>query len=154
MHFILWFGLKFNLFYGTLKAESSMSNYKHGFTFWEICFMFKWRMLKGPGLNPIKAKTRKIFCFLLIFSVFRKFLPIKICWQNFWKNRKILGVMKRAACCWLRKRQPSTSTVNDCPFLLVDVDHPALFYWSTSTTALFYWWTPLFMTNCKIKPWS
>ena len=42
-----------------------------------------------PGLNPIKAKTRKFFCFLLKFSVFRKFFPIKIFWQNFWKNRKI-----------------------------------------------------------------
>ena len=29
----------------------------------------------GPGLNPIKAKTRNFFSFLLKFSVFRKFFP-------------------------------------------------------------------------------
>ena len=41
-----------------------------------------------PGLNPIKAQTRIKFCFGLKFSVFRKFFPINIFWQNFWKNRK------------------------------------------------------------------
>ena len=74
-----------------------------------------------------------------------------------------MGVMKRAVD-WekgSRRRQPSTSTVDHCPFLLVDVCHPALFhwsmsttalfYWSTLTTALFYWSTALFMTNCIIK---
>ena len=40
-----------------------------------------------PGLNPIKAKTNKN-CFLLKFSVFRKFFPIKIIRQNFWKTEK------------------------------------------------------------------
>ena len=36
--------------------------------------------------------------------------------------------MKCAACCPPRKRQPSTSTVDHCPFLLVNVYHPAFFY--------------------------
>ena len=47
--------------------------------------------------------------------------------------------MKRAACCWPRKRQPSTSTVDQIAHFSVDVDHTALFYWSTLTTAPFYW---------------
>ena len=33
------------------------------------------------------------------------------------------GVMKRAACCRLRKRQPSTSTINQTALFSVDVDH-------------------------------
>ena len=45
--------------------------------------------------------------------------------------------MKRAACCQPRKRQPSMSTIDQTALFLVDVDHPAIFYWSTSTTAIF-----------------
>ena len=44
---------------------------------------------KSRLVNPLKAKTKKKFCFLLKFSVFRKFFPIKIIWQNLKKNRKI-----------------------------------------------------------------
>ena len=48
---------------------------------------------------------------------------------------------KEHACRRPRKRQPSTPTIDHCLFLLVDVDHSALFYWSKSTTAFFYWST-------------
>ena len=41
--------------------------------------------------------------------------------------------MKRAACRWPWKRQWSTSTTPTWLFLLVDIDHPAFFCWSTST---------------------
>ena len=52
------------------------------------------------------------------------------------KSGNFEGVMKRAACCRPRKRQPSTSTlekcrmvdIDHCLFLLVDVNHHELFY--------------------------
>ena len=41
------------------------------------------------------------------------------------------GVMKRAACCRPRKRQPSTSTINQTALFSIAVDQTALFYWLT-----------------------
>ena len=40
---------------------------------------------------------------------------------------------KRAACCQQRKVQLLTSTVHQTVLFSVDVDHTALFYWSTLT---------------------
>ena len=55
-----------------------------------------WHKNKGRykthlGFNPLNVKTRKMFCFLLKLSVFRKLFPIKIIREIFLeKQKKIL----------------------------------------------------------------
>ena len=65
------------------------------------------------------------------FKHYDCFKPFQVQFQLLW----LWGVMKRAACCRPRKRQPSTSTVDQTAVFSVDVDQTALFYWSTEKSA-------------------
>ena len=58
----------------------------------------------------------------------------------------VLGVMKRAACCWPRKMQLSTSTVEKCR--MDDVDQTALFQLVDVSMSDHVHFTALFITPC------